>query len=189
MEFLGDAVLGFVSAEYLYKELEGEREGALTSFRSRITSGEALAGIAENLSLGDFILLGCGEDASGGRQRPSNLADSLEAIMGAACLDGGVDAVRKIFERIFVSRFRSLGRDAWEGNPKGKLQEYSQHMWKNAPTYVLERRRGPDHDSVFTVKVELKNGTVGRGEGRSKQDAEREAALDALERIRLSEGE
>lgn len=184
LEFLGDAVLGFVSAAYVYSKFEDKDEGVLTSFRSQISSGRALARVAKSIELGKYIKMGKGEELSGGRKRSSNLADALEAIIGAAYLDGDMKAVNKVFKRLFVPRLDSL-TDVWAGNPKGKLQEYSQRTWRSSPKYRTVRREGPAHATVFTVEVTLPDGTVGRGKGRNKQHAEAEAAIVVLQGIRM----
>ena len=123
LEFLGDAVLGCLSAGFLYDKHADHDEGKLTSFRSQITSGKALAECAGGLDLGRFLMIGTGEINSGGRERSSNLADALEAIIGAAYLDGGMKAARKVFNRLFVPMIDRLDGDVWADNPKGKLQE------------------------------------------------------------------
>jgi len=180
MEFLGDAVLGFVAAAYLYGKYETCDEGDLTSFRSQLTNGQALAGIAHSAGIGVFIKMGKGEEHSGGRRRESNLADALEAVIGAAYLDGGLKAVQKIFDFLFVPILGKLSGDAWEGNPKGKLQEYCQRKWKCSPHYRIINKEGPAHATIFTVEVAIGDGLTGVGEGRNKQDAETKAASEVL---------
>lgn len=183
LEFLGDAVLGFVAAAHLYERRGASPEGELTALRSRVTSGRALAGVAKALGLGDHIRVGKGEHGSGGRNRPSNLADALEAVVGAAYLDGGLRAVNKIFDRLFVTALAGMGGDALTGNPKGQLQEYTQRRWKQSPRYRVTRRAGPAHDMVFTVSVELPNNMFASGKGRSKQAAEAAAAAAVLKAL------
>lgn len=183
MEFLGDAVLGFITAAYVYKKFQDKQEGVLTSFRSQVTSGKALVDVARSINLGDYIKIGKGEEQSGGRKRHSNLADALEAVIGAAHLDGGIKAVEKIFKELFMPQLDSLSDDIWEGNPKGKLQEYSQRKWKTSPRYRIIRKEGPSHATTFTVEVFLHNGTIGTGKGGNKQNAETTAAINALKRL------
>jgi len=183
LEFLGDAVLGFAAAAHLYERFGDSNEGVLTAFRSQISSGEALAAIAAELDLGDHVRIGKGEERSGGRQRPSNLADCLEAIIGGAYIDGGNRAVQKIFKKLFVPLIDSLSGDVWEGNPKGKLQEYSQRQWKSGPRYRVKSTRGPAHATTFEVVVTLPDGTSATGSGASKQQAECKAARNALREI------
>ncbi|MCK5850120.1 MAG: ribonuclease III [Kiritimatiellae bacterium] len=183
LEFLGDAVLGYVAAGYLYEEFCDKNEGVLTSHRSRITSGKALASIAKGIGLGEYVKVGHGEEMSGGRDRASNLEDALESVIGAACLDGDIKAVQKIFKELFVPCIESLSEDVWEDNPKGKLQEHSQKLWKTSPRYRVTETEGPAHAAIFRVEVILTDGTCGRGEGSSKQAAERVAAHEALGKL------
>jgi ribonuclease III len=183
LEFLGDAVLGFVAAAYLFEKHADRDEGSLTNLRSETTSGKALAAVARDLDLGAHIKMGRGEEHSDGRGRRSTLADALEAVVGAAYLDGGLKAVQKIFARVFQPLVDGLSGDVWSGNPKGKLQEYSQRRWKKSPIYTVVQREGPPHASVFTTEVRLDDGTKGVGRGINKQESEKSAAKDALERL------
>tara|TARA_B100000809_G_scaffold203160_1_gene204144 strand:+ start:1260 stop:1976 length:717 start_codon:yes stop_codon:yes gene_type:complete len=184
MEFLGDAVLGFVSGATLYSTYKDEGEGLMTSLRSRLTSGRALAKIAKGISLGDHLRFGKGEARSGGHRRPSNLADALEAIIGAAYLDGGVKAAEKIYKKLFVPIMEDLDDDFWGDNPKGQLQEVSQRLYHVGPTYKLVSQRGPSHSKIYRVEVELKDGIKGAGEGRNKRLAESKAAEVVLQNLR-----
>ncbi|MFC1498698.1 ribonuclease III [Verrucomicrobiota bacterium] len=183
LEFLGDAALGFVTAAYVFSEFKKEQEGFLTALRSQVTSGVALAKVARHIDLGKYIKMGKGEEQSGGRKRASNLADALEAIVGAAYMDGGIKAVEKMFKKMFVPYMKTLSRDVWAGNPKGKLQEYCQRKWKKSPCYRMIKKEGPAHDSLFTVEVVLGDGVKERGEGRNKREAEMRAAKNALNRL------
>ena len=180
LEFLGDAVLGLMMADYLFKTYRDMDEGKMTSLRSQITSRKGLARIAGELGLGKFILLGKGEEGSGGRKRASSLEDALESVIGATYLDGGMKAVKRLFKTVFVPEVESLSGDVWEHNPKGKLQEYAQQKWKSGPVYHLVRRDGPAHASRCTTKVVLPDGSEGFGEGQSKQASERQAAIQVL---------
>ncbi|OVE75411.1 ribonuclease III [bacterium E08(2017)] len=183
LEFLGDAVLGFVIAAHLYKRYPDDAEGVLTSFRSQVTNGKALADIGMSIGVGEYIKMGRGEEGSGGRTRSSNLADAMESILGAAYLDGGRKAVDKIFSRIFVPAIDNLNGDVWADNPKGKLQDYSQKTLKGSPRYKIVKREGPPHSTVFTVEASLPDGKTGTGQGNNKQEAETEAAKQILEDI------
>lgn len=186
LEFLGDAVLGFVTAAFLFEHHRDMDEGVLTSLRSQVTSGKGLARIARQLGLGAFILLGKGEEESGGRTRSSSLEDALESVIGAAYLDGGVKAVNRLFAAVFVPEIEALSGDVWAHNPKGKLQEYSQQRWKTGPVYELTGREGPAHAASFTSRVVLPDGTEGLGTGSSKQASERQAALQVLNRLKTT---
>lgn len=183
LEFLGDAVLGLVTAAYVYETFQDRDEGVLTSFRSQTTSGKVLTDLAGNIYLGEYIKMGKGEESSGGRQRPSNLADALEAIIGAAYLDGEMKAVQRIFKKLFMPHVDSLSGDVWANNPKGKLQEYSQCRWKKSPRYRVMRKDGPPHATIFTAEVLLDDGIRGTGRGRNKQDAETQAAINSLKKL------
>jgi len=180
LEFLGDAVLGLLVAAYLLEKYPGRDEGFLTSLRSRATSGKMLGGLARSLNLGACLRLGKGEDASGGRARASNLEDALEALIGAAYLDGGMPAAEAVFRHAFVAGVDSLSDDVWSDNPKGKLQELAQRTWKQSPVYTLARKEGPEHAACFTTCVRLPDGAEAFGQGLSKQESESAAAAAAL---------
>jgi len=183
LEFLGDSVLGFLTAAFLYEKHDTSDEGVLTSLRSQTTSGKALARVAREVGLGEVARLGTGEERSGGRKRASLLADTLEAVIGAAYLDGGMKGCRKVFRKLFVPRLDELSGDIWANNPKGKLQEYSQRYWKKSPVYKVVNRAGPAHATLFTVEVSLENGLRATGHGQSKQDAETTAARSLLREL------
>ena len=185
LEFLGDAALGLVSAASLYDSMRQSDEGTLTHQRSRITSGRALARIAQRIGLGAELMLGRGEEQSGGRQRESNLADVLESVLGAVYLDGGMKAVEKVFEKLFLPEI-ALATGRWEENPKGELQELCQRLWHCSPQYRFVSEKGPSHERVFTVDVMIRGAVAGRGRGSSKRSAETEAAAAALEKVDAS---
>jgi ribonuclease III len=180
LEFLGDAVLGFLTASYFYRTMVDKDEGVLTTVRSRITSGKALAALARSIDLGKYLRVGKGEEASGGRSRHSSLADALEAIVGAAYLDTGMKGVEKVFAKLFADLIGETGDDVWKGNPKGKLQEYVQARWRTNPVYRLAGQSGTAHSSVFTVEVVVNGKVAGRGSGSTKQISESHAAAAAL---------
>ncbi|MCX7591420.1 MAG: ribonuclease III [Kiritimatiellae bacterium] len=183
LEFLGDAALNFVATSHLFKTFPARDEGFLTAMRSRMTSGTTLAEVARSVGLGDFLRLGKGEELSGGRNRDSTLADTLEAVIGAACLDGGIQAVEKIYRRLFKRMSEGDDTDIWAENPKGLLQELVQQKWKCGPVYRLVQREGPAHAATFTVEVLVGGKLMGIGRGPSKQAAEKEAAVRALQRL------
>ncbi len=184
LEFLGDAILGFLSAEYVYLRLEDEEEGVLTSFRSQVTSGKALAETGRSLGIGDAILIGQGEERSGGRKRASNLADAVESLLAAAYIDGGMNASRLIFEKVFVPAIESLSGDVWEGNPKGALQNISQKRFRITPTYEVISEKGPSHRRLFRVKVWINEMLSAEGEGSSKRSAQAAAAHLLLKKLK-----
>lgn len=183
LEFLGDAILGMIAAVHLYRVLEESDEGVLTRLRSRLTSGKMLARIAESVELGAELDIGKGEERTGGRSRPSNLADALEAVLGAVYLDGGLKAAEKVFAKLFLPVLHEYRLDAWHDNPKGRLQEFSQQKWHVAPRYRVVRESGPSHKRSFVVDVVLNGAVAGRGEGTSKRAAEMNAALSAMKSI------
>ena len=159
----------------------------MTSLRSRFTSGKALAVIGSAIGIGEYLKLGKGERQSGGGQRSSNITDAMEAVLGAAYLDGGVKAVKKIFEKLFIPMIKINPEDTWSENPKGHLQEISQKKWKTNPVYRLINQKGPAHAKVFTVKVFVNKIIAGQGKGLSKQQAEQNAAENAIEFLRQQE--
>jgi len=184
LEFLGDAVLGLLAADALYRVCGQEAEGGLTQRRSQMTSGQALAAIAREAGLGAYLQLGKGEARSGGAQRQGNLADLLEALFGAAWLDGGLKAVQKMFHKLLLPRMPDVDpQDLARANPKGHLQEISQARWKQAPVYALVDTSGPAHAQVFTATVHLPDGRSWSAQGAGRQSAEVAAARRALDAL------
>jgi len=187
LEFLGDAVLNCLAGSHLFCAFEDMNEGALTRLRSRLTSGRTLAQVARGLELGEWLEMGKGEVGSGGRKRSSNLADALEAVIGAAYLDGKLRAAQKVFCTVLVPLLDKLMDNDWEHNPKGELQQYAQGKWKAGPEYQLIGKEGPQHAAVFSVRVVLPDGMQAHGEGTSRQQAEMQAAKAALQ-VLVEEG-
>jgi ribonuclease III len=183
LEFLGDAVLSLVLTEELYLKFGSVGEGPLTKARAQMVNRRTLADQAQLLGLGEFLILSKGEEASGGRQRRSSLADAFEALLGAIFLDGGFDAARKFILRRFRDSFGELTSIPSLENPKGELQEALQEKSSEAPRYELTHSTGPDHDRVFECAVFHGGIELGRGKGKSKKAAEREAALAALQSL------
>lgn len=180
MEFLGDAALGLLAAAWFYKRYPQGREGELTQWRSRVTSSRPLAEIGAQCGVGSFLRLGKGESQNGGQGRPSNLTDAVEAILGAAYLDGGIKAVEKIFTRLLVPYIEQLEQGDSTDNPKGALQEITQQRWKVTPRYRMVSESGPSHDRHYTIEVVLNNQVFGQGYGSNKRDAQMAAAAEAL---------
>ncbi|MGQ9660719.1 MAG: ribonuclease III [Kiritimatiellia bacterium] len=180
LEYLGDAVLNLVAARQLFAKFSDRDEGFLTAIRSCITSSNALAEVARSVELGEFIRLGKGEERTGGRSRNSILADALEAVLGAAFLDGGLSAVEKIYRRLFGDLVEKASINLWAENPKGLLQEIAQSRWHRSPEYRLVGKEGPGHATVFTVQVLVGGKIMGTGQGRNKQAAEKQAAIRVL---------
>ncbi|MBN1269101.1 MAG: ribonuclease III [Kiritimatiellae bacterium] len=187
IEFLGDAVLGLIAAEHLFRRFHEMREGELTKLRSQIASSKALAHIAEKIELGKYLRLGRGEDKSGGAERPSNLADALEAILGAAYLDGGMKAACRIFNKLFAAELDQMHGHLWAANPKGALQEYAQDRWKMSPHYRIVHEDGPAHSKNFTAEVLVNGRVCGSGRGANKRTAEVAAARAALSTLRAED--
>ena len=177
LEFLGDAVLGLVVAAHLFNAHGNEDEGMLTELRSRVTSGKALAETAKRIGLGAFVKLGKGEEQGGGRERQSLLADGMEAVIGAAFLDGGLRAAEKIVMTLFSSELGVTAKENWRDNPKGKLQELAQRRCG----------RGPAHQKHFTVEALVEGKAIGRGMGTNRRAAEAEAATQAVMKL-MEEG-
>jgi ribonuclease-3 len=183
LEFLGDAVAGFLVAAQLYRiDCEGD-EGILTELRSRVTSGKAMANVARDIQLGDFMRLGKGEEMAGGRKREALLADGLEAVIGAAYLDGGVKAAEKIVAKLLIPLLGEKPSDEWMANPKGKLQELSQGLYSCGPEYKCISEEGPAHRKVFVVEAIVGGARLGQGTGPSKRVAETEAAIVGVRKL------
>lgn len=183
LEFLGDAVLSLLTAAYVYAQFKDRDEGGLTSFRSQVTSGKALALCGRELRLGDSVRMGKGEEKAGGRHRASILTDTLEAVLGAVYLDGGMRACEKVFEKCFAPRIAALSGDVWDTNPKGRLQDLAQRRWKSEPYYRTVQQEGPAHATLFTAEVLVNGTSLGSGRGFSKQEAEKQAAQLALQNL------
>jgi ribonuclease-3 len=192
LEFLGDAILGTVAAEWLYREHPELPEGDLSKLKAYLVSAPALAGFSIDLGVGRQLRLGVGEERSGGRSKPSLLADTLEAVFGAIYLDGGVASVRKVvtplLEQVLEER-----PTVHEGDSKTRLQEMVQARGWELPEYRVVEEAGPDHAKHFTIECLLRGRPAGRGEGRSKKVAEQKAAAQALDGLlaeeRLEAGE
>ncbi len=180
LEFLGDSILGMVTADYLYHEHPDLPEGDLTRTRAALVCEESLAEVAARLELGSYLKLGRGEANGGGRRRPSIQADAVEAVLAAVYLDGGLQEAAKIIRRFILEKEteRSAHRDY-----KTALQELIQRESGQALTYRLTGESGPDHAKTFTMAVDLNGTLVGEGEGRSKKEAEQMAAKAAIEKL------
>ncbi len=178
LEFLGDSVLGVITAEYFYKHLSHLPEGEMTKKRAGCACEKSLHGFANEINLGKYILLGKGEENTGGRKRASILADAFEAVIAAIYLDGGLESARN-FVLDFVKK--AADRQLSFVDYKTELQEIIQKNPDEHLTYVLVGESGPDHDKRFEVEVLLNTNVIGCGTGRSKKNAEQQAAKQALE--------
>ena len=181
LEFLGDSILGFVVADYLFRTYGDRPEGEMTRIRADLVCETNLARQAATIRLGDFLLLGHGEEQSGGRKRASIVSDAMESVIAAAYLDGGFDAAKGIVDRLILS-------DVSGGKPhnfdyKTALQELVQRKKDQTIRYELTGERGPDHDKEFLVDVILNGNRVGSGVGSSKKRAEQDAARAAIESL------
>lgn len=183
LEFLGDALLGYVVAERLYCEFPGFSEGDLTNLRSALVCTETLARIARSLNLGDYLFLGKGEAESGGRHRQRNLACALEAVIGAILVDQGFNVAREFVLRILGKELERATAEKLEKDPKSRLQEVVQAEQRLTPVYRTDNVTGPDHDRIFVVDVFAGETFLGRGSGKSKRAAEQEAAVAALKTL------
>ncbi|MEX2579144.1 MAG: ribonuclease III [Verrucomicrobiales bacterium] len=180
LEFLGDAVIQLILTDELFRRFPQFSEGVLTKLRSRLVSRDALCECAARIELGRFLLLGKGEARSGGRKRPSNLADALEALAGAVYLDGGLGAATDFVLNNFSEFIEEIAKQPEENNPKGELQEHLQSIAATSPTYSIVSQDGPDHLKFFVAEVTWEGKALGKGSGNSKKEAETAAAVDAL---------
>jgi ribonuclease-3 len=184
LEFLGDALLGFLVSERLMNDDPDADEGTLTRRRQSIVSTEALAVVSRRLGLGKALILGRGEEATGGRTKPSLLADAFESVLAAVYLDGGLRAARAFVRRHLKGELLlTVGKTGPGADAKTRLQELAQARWRLTPRYRIVSTTGPAHAQEFTAEVLLGDESAGRGVGSSRKDAEREAARDALAAI------
>jgi ribonuclease-3 len=189
LEFLGDAVLQLVLTRELYERFPAFGEGPLTKARAKLVNRRTLAEHGRELGLGDYLILSRGEELHGGRERPSALADTYEALIGAIFLDGDFDAVREFILREFSAAFGGLNVIPILENPKGELQEFLQARSPESPQYHVVASTGPDHDRVFECTVQHAGVELARGTGKSKKAAESEAALAALAKLKQESAE
>ena len=179
-EFLGDSVLGFVTAEYLFTEFKNRPEGEMTKLRAAVVCEKSLFKFAEQIDLGKYILLGRGEDGTGGRNRPSVVSDAFEAIIAAIYIDGGMEAVRPYILRFIKD---AVKRETSFKDNKSLLQEEIQKVKGNTLVYEEVGEEGPDHDKTFVFRVKLNGEIIGEGKGKSKKEAEQKAAGNALNKL------
>ena len=179
MEFLGDAVLELVATEHLFS-FENKSEGELTNWRAALVKGEHLASVAQDLKLGEYLFLSRGEEASGGRQKTSTLANALEALIGAIFLDRGFQEAKRFCDEFILIRLEKLLAQGKDRDEKSVFQERSQELFGVTPHYKVVDEHGPDHDKQFTSAVFIGEEEVARGTGNSKQRAEQAAAKAGL---------
>jgi len=186
LEFLGDAVLSLVISEYLASTLPQSSEGTLSKLKAQLVSEASLAQVARRLGLGDHLKLGRGEDRSKGREKDSLLADALEAVLAAVHLDGGFDASRMVTCHIFSEELTHIAAQEEQpgaGDYKTQFQEWCQKRHDTLPRYATVRETGPDHQKSFEVELSIQGEVVGLGFGRSKKEAEQQAAKQALQQL------
>jgi ribonuclease-3 len=188
LEFLGDAVLNFVVTAKLYEEFPELCEGELTEIRASLVCRDTLADLASSLQLGDWLLLGRGEDLSGGREKASNLANAMEALIGALYLDQGLARARRFILRQLRPELERIKTGETMPNYKALVQEAVQGQKRPTPVYRLVEAIGPDHDKQFTTEILVEGEALGRGTGSSKKVAENQAARAAWEKLRCSHG-
>jgi len=180
LEFLGDAVLQLVVTEHLYGYFTAEAEGKLTKLRARLVSREALAVHAAAIDLGHHLMMGRGEEASGGRLRNSTLADAFEALVGAIYLDSNLATARKFILEQAANDLAQLVEEPIDINPKGQLQELLQAISPRSPVYEVMSQTGPEHAKTFVVRALWEGIELGQGTGKSKKQAETAAAIEAM---------
>jgi ribonuclease III len=180
LEFLGDAVLGLIITEYLYKIYPEYAEGELARIKSFVVSEDTLSKITKIINLSKYILIGRGEEVSGGRSKKTILADVFEAFLGSYYLDSNYNKVRDFVLKYFKYEIGLVVTDKHEKDYKTLLQEFAQKKYKICPTYVLKGENGPEHDKTFYMEVMIKEKIIGLGEGKSKKDAEKLAAKNAF---------
>ena len=182
LEFLGDSVLGLIVTDVAYRMYPEMPEGQLAKLRAAIVNMVALADVARSLDLGEAVLLGKGEEGSGGRDKASILADALEAVFGAVYVDQGLEVARSLIERLFVPRMEAYVRGEGDRDYKTILQELASQEMRSLPDYRIQER-GPDHEKEFSATVFIGGEPLGSGIGRSKKEAEQQAAREAYARI------
>lgn len=180
LEFLGDAVIQLVITEHLFGHFKDEAEGKLTKLRARLVSREALTVHAAALDLGGYLMMGRGEEASGGRERNSTLADAFEALVGAIYLDSELATTRRFILEQAARDLAQVVEEPVDVNPKGQLQELLQAISPRSPAYEVLSQSGPEHEKTFVVRALWEGITLGEGTGRSKKQAETAAAVEAM---------
>ena len=185
LEFLGDSVLSIITSKYLYSKFEGCPEGELTRMRSEVVCERALSGYADSIGLGEYLLLGIGEEKNNGRRRKSILADAFEALLAAIYLDAGdkgFETVERFLLPFVIKEIESIAKSkGFSGDSKSLLQQFVQQAEGDFLEYVVVGQSGPDHMKSFKVEARLNSNVIGRGTGRSKREAEQNAAREALE--------
>ena len=183
LEFLGDAILGFIVAEKLYQDFPDLAEGDMTRLRSVLVRRDTLARVAGTIKLGDYLYLGRGEETSGGRHKGANLSGALEALLGAVFFDQGLAITRDVTLKLLGKELRKVTSQGRIVDYKSQLQELIQSRYQLTPAYRLVKEAGPDHDKRFTVEVKAGKTVLGKGSGKNKKTAETAAARSALKQL------
>ncbi len=183
LEFLGDSILGFVITEYLFKNFRDQSEGTLARIKSFVISENTLSKVAKNIDLNKYILIGKGEESSGGRNKKTIISDAFEAFLGSYYLDSNFGKVKTFLIRFFKNEIDLVITNQHEKDYKTLLQEFSQKKYKVCPIYNLKSTKGPEHDRTFFVSVSINNKIYGMGEGKSIKDAEKVAAKNVYNKI------
>jgi ribonuclease-3 len=187
LEFLGDSILSFVTSEYLYETFPHFNEGLLTNIRSLVVNTKSLANIAREFKFGEYLMLSRGEEESKGRENESLLANSVEAFIGALYMDQGIEPIKEFILSIMRPKIEAIVQGKSFKDPKSMLQEYVQAQKQNSPVYKVLEEEGPPHAKTFTIGVFIQDNQLGSGTGKSKQEAEENAAKQALEKIHEKE--
>ena len=180
MEFLGDAVLDLAISDILMELFEDAKEGDLSKFRAAVVNEKGLCQVSKDLELGDYVLLGRGEELTQGREKPSILANCMEALLGAIYLDAGFMETKEIIHRLFMPLLGQIDAKNVADDYKSMLQEYTQEIYKTRPDYLLVKESGPAHDKKFRMALSLDGKIIAKGEGKSKKEAEQKAAKEAF---------
>jgi ribonuclease III len=188
LEFLGDAVLDLAVSHILMELFQEAKEGELSKSRASVVNEKELSRVARELGLGEYLLLGRGEEMGGGREKTSILANTLEALIGAVYLDAGLDVTRGVIQGLFHPLLSKLDSGAPMEDFKSMLQEYTQEVFKTRPEYQPVRESGPSHDKVFRVAIFLQGRVLAEAEGKTKKDAEQRAAREAYHCLRDPNG-
>lgn len=183
LEFLGDSILSFIVSSHIFNKYKTSKEGQLTSIRSVLTNTETLYEIGKELRLGNLLKLSRGEEAGGGRKNKTLLANTLEALIGGLYIDQGIEAARKFIEDNIISRAEKIIESQGLKDPKSALQEKIQENLRESPVYNVIQEDGPDHDKSYTIGVYIGEKLLAEGVGKSKQEAEKSAARNALETL------
>lgn len=183
LEFIGDAILEFIVSHHLFESFPNLPEGQLTVFRSAIVSTKTLAKVAKDLKLGQFLFMAKGEETSGGKNNPTLLANTMEAVIGAIFFDRGLKPARDLIKKHILVLLPQIIKSGVYKDPKSQLQELVQEKFKTPPVYKVMGEEGLDHAKTFTVAVLVNSKKLGQGKGLSKQEAEEQAAKKALEKI------